>query len=87
MTVKGISGQLIEILHHSSPQRVQVDIANQLQKVGLLLAQNRFISILEQVAPPSVPAVIGHRIAGKQSPHDGRDLNASRAQRQMEMIG
>jgi hypothetical protein len=43
---------------------VKVNIADQLQQVGLFLAENGFIAVLKQTANTAVAAVVGDHIAG-----------------------
>jgi hypothetical protein len=64
MPAIGIAVQSSQVRNHSGPQGVQVDIANQFQKISIFLADNGFISVLEQMPMAPVPAVETDGIAG-----------------------
>ncbi len=50
MPTEGVKVQPDNILHKTDPQGIQTNIAHQLPQVGALLALNRFIAVLEQLA-------------------------------------
>jgi len=47
-----------------------VDVANQFQEVRILFADNRFVSILEEVATSSMALVEGDGVSGHKAAHD-----------------
>lgn len=49
-----------------------MDIAHHLQQVGILLAQDGFITVLEKMPVTPVATVEAHRITGEQPLHDNR---------------
>jgi hypothetical protein len=53
MPTIGISGQSLQILHQPHPQRIQVYIANQLGKIAIAVAHNRFVPVLKQRSVPA----------------------------------
>ena len=55
----GVPLQGAEILDHAGAQGVQVEVADEFQEVGLLLHDNGFEPVLEQVAHPVVSPVEG----------------------------
>ena len=57
MPTVGIFVQRIYVFDLIGPQWIQVDVADQLAKVRLFLAENRFVAILKQVAVPVMTAV------------------------------
>jgi hypothetical protein len=63
-----------------------MDVANQLQQIGILLAENGFITVLEKMPATLVPTVEAHRIPGEQALHDNRYRYIPGAQQQMEMV-
>ena len=48
-----------------------MDIADQFQQVGILLAWNGFVAIVKQVAVAVMTVIIRYGLAGKQTAHDG----------------
>ena len=48
-----------------------MNIPNQFQQIGIFLAHNRFVSILEKMAVTSVPPVEINGIASQQLAHAG----------------
>jgi hypothetical protein len=55
-----------------------VNITDQLKKIGLFLTEDRFIPILEKVAMPPVPVVVGDCVAGEKSSHHRGDGDSAR---------
>ena len=47
-----------------------MDIANQLQKIGLLFAHNRFIPILKEVPRAMIFPIVPDRVTGQQATHE-----------------
>jgi hypothetical protein len=54
-------------LDNPRPQGIQVNVADQLQKVGFPLAEDRLEAVLKQLAAALVPPVELHGIAGKHA--------------------
>ena len=54
-----------------------MNIPDQLQKIGVFLAQDGFIAILKKVSGPSVSSVEITGVSGQQSTHNGCDGNLS----------
>ena len=50
-----------------------MNVAHELQQVGVLLAKDGPVAVLEEMPTPPVPPIERHRIAGQQPPHDGGD--------------
>jgi hypothetical protein len=63
-----------------------MEIAHQLQQVGILLAQDGFITVLEKMAAPSVATVEAHRVSSEQAPHDNRYRYIPGSEQQVEMV-
>jgi hypothetical protein len=55
-----------------------VNIADQFQQVWLVLADNRLVSILEEVTKPLVPMVEVHDVTREQLSHALRERIAAR---------
>lgn len=61
--------QVSELSHETSPERVEMDIPDQLKEVRVLLYDDRFEPVLEKVACPAVPAIEGPSVPGKERAH------------------
>ena len=59
MAAPSVRGQIFGSLQ---PSRIEVKVANQLQKVSVPVTKNRFITALEQMADGPVPPVIILRV-------------------------
>jgi hypothetical protein len=62
MTTPTIPIEPLHPLHQPSAHWVQMKITNQLQKIGILFADNGFIAVLEKMAAPLVTTVKTNRI-------------------------
>jgi hypothetical protein len=58
-----------QVWDEGGPKRVQVDVPDKFSKIKVLLAENRFIPVLEQVAVTVVFQVEGDRVAGQKAAH------------------
>lgn len=85
MSAPGISVEGIHVLNDSGPQRVQVDIPQQFQQIGIPVADDGFIAILKQVADPVVAQVKGNGITSQQAAHKMGKCGGSRLNQKMEM--
>jgi len=65
----GVALQGAEVGHHLRPERIQVEIAHELEEVPVLLHHDRLVPVLEEVARPAVPAVEGPGVAGEERAH------------------
>jgi hypothetical protein len=64
-----------------------MDVANQLQKIGILLAQDRFIAVLEEVACPVISSIEAAGISAQNPPHKLGDGGITGSKQKMKMIG
>jgi hypothetical protein len=87
MATPWVTPQLLKVMHQTGPKRVEVNVAGQLQQVGLVLADNRFVTVLEQVTESPIAVVEVHNISGEQLPHALRKRLASGSDKQMEVRG
>lgn len=61
-----------------------MDIPDQFQQIKLLLAKDRFVSVLEKMP---VATVERDRISGQQPTHDRRDRGGAGVQQKVEVVG
>ena len=62
--------QILKVLYHAGPQGVEVDIANEFQKVGVFFADNRFAPVLEQMATAFMAIVEIDSVPCHQAAHN-----------------
>jgi hypothetical protein len=77
----------LHVLNKAGTDRIKVDVAHQFQEVRLLVAQNRFVSVLKEMARSSVTPVMGDGVSGKEATHHLGDRNEAGLQKQMKMVG
>lgn len=66
-------GEGVEVLHggdDAGTDRVEVDVADKLPEVDLLVADDGLVAVLEELARPPVPPVEGDDIAREEPPHE-----------------
>jgi hypothetical protein len=51
-------------------QRIEMNIADQLTKIHLLIADDGMITILKQMSVSKMTKVVGHSVAGEESSHE-----------------
>ena len=74
-------------MHQTGPQGVEVNVAGQLQQIGLVLTDNGFVPVLEQVTESLIAVVEVHNISREQLPHALRKRLAGGPDKQMKMGG
>jgi hypothetical protein len=72
---------------YSGPEGIEMDIADQILEIGVLLADNRFITVLKKMTRPVSPAIEGYCIAGKKSCHDRGQGHVTRTDEEMHVVG
>jgi hypothetical protein len=63
-----VAGKIVEVFYHSRAEWIQMNIADELGKIGILVAENRFVPILEELAV----AAEGDGMAGQEAYGGGR---------------
>ena len=58
-----------EVRHELRPERIQVEVADQFQEVGLFLHHDRLVPVLEEVAASLVAPVEGTGVPREEAPH------------------
>jgi hypothetical protein len=86
MPTPAIPIQIIQGQNHLGSQRVEVKISYEGQKVRLLVAQDRFITIFKQMARPVVPTVKILSIPRQKPPHDRGDTMPAALEEDMNML-
>ncbi len=81
-----VSGKIIEVVDNSCTQGIQVNITNQFDKIGILLAKNRFVPILEELAVTVMSFIKGDGMAGEEAGHDGVERDNAGLEREMGVV-
>jgi hypothetical protein len=63
-----------------------MDITDQLQEIGLVFTDDRFIAILKEMPISLVAAVEGDGITGHETPHEMTQMNVSASEQKMKMV-
>jgi hypothetical protein len=82
----GIAVQSIHITNCPGPQRIEVDIPDQFQKIRFFLAYDGFVTVLKEMPNPAMPQVKGYSIPGQQPPHERRQLLPPGPQQKMRVV-
>ena len=53
-----IAIQCIHVCDHLSPYRIEVDVANKLEKIDIGFNQNRFFAILKHITTEAMSAIV-----------------------------
>jgi len=80
-----VQGQVVETLHNACTDRVEVDVTDKLQKIGIFLAQDRLEPVLEKMAVSAVGPVIPESITGQEAAHNGRDGSGTGSEQEVEV--
>jgi hypothetical protein len=69
-----------------SPDRIEMNVTDQFQEIGVLLAEDGLVSCGKQVADPFVPAIKEAGITGKDRAHDAGEGKSLCLDEEMEMV-
>jgi len=83
----GVFGKCTEIGDYPGAERIQVNIADELQKVRLLLDDDRLVPVLEKVPCAFVAAVEGSGVTSEQAPHAPRQGASACPDEEVKVIG
>ena len=83
----GIVAQPAEIRDHLCPKGIQVNVADQLQEVGLCLHYDGLVAVLEQVAHPLMAAIERPGVSGEEGAHAARERPTPRPDQEMGVVG
>jgi hypothetical protein len=64
-----------------------MNIADKFEQITLFLAKNRFITVLEKVAAPLMPAVKADCVPGENFPHQITERFAPGTDQEMKVVG
>lgn len=87
MPTPGVPVECRQRWDESGAERIEVDVADQLQEVRILLDQDGLVAVLEEVALPLVAAVEGPGVPGEQPPHAGGERLPARPDKEVDVIG
>ncbi len=87
MSGPGVAVESGEIRYQTGPQRIKVDVADQFEEIGILLADDRFVPVLKKLARPMMLPVEIEGVAGKESAHEGSQTGLPGQEQQVHMVG
>jgi hypothetical protein len=82
--IEGIEG--IEGIDRAGAERIEMNVTDKLEEVGLLLAEDGFVAILEEMAGSFVAFVERDGIARKKTPHHPGHWCPSGAEKKVGVI-
>lgn len=81
---EGVQG--IQIGNQLGAEGIEVDVAHQLQEIGILLAEDGLVSVLEERAESSVAPIVGDGIAREEPSHEGRKRDEAGPKQEVGMV-
>ncbi len=86
MAGPGVPGEGPEVRHHPRPEGVQVEVADELQEVGLRLDHDGLVPVLEEVPDPLVAAIERPGVAAQQGAHAPGEGAGSRPDQEVGVV-
>jgi len=86
VTAVGVLREGTEVWHDPGPERIQVEVADQFEKIGLHLDDDGLVPVLEEVAGPPMAAVEDARVPREEGPHAPGEGAGARPDQEMEMV-
>jgi len=82
-----VTFQLVNIVDNTCSNRIQVNISHKLEEVFVLIANDRLVTVLEEVSASVVAQVECDSIAREKTTHESRQGYLARTDEEMEVIG
>jgi hypothetical protein len=76
----------IEVPNYSCTERIEVNVADQFEKVWFLFTEDGFVAVLEEMAGSFVTPVERDGIAGQEATHDAGNGRNARPKEEMDVI-
>lgn len=86
MTAVSELRQILRRGDDAGAEGIEVDVADELQEIGFLLAEDGLVAVLEQVAGPLMASVVPDRIGRQKAPHHLCKRVPSRPEEQMKVV-
>jgi hypothetical protein len=64
-----------------------MNVSDEFQKIGILLAQDRLVPVLEKMPVPTVTQIEADRIPGQKPAHQSSDWSSPCSQEEVKVIG
>ena len=87
MSAPGVAVKFAKGVDNSGIQWIKVDVVHQLQQVGIGIAKDRMIAILEQMSGPLMAAIKSDGMPGEQTVQDRRQTGSAETHQQRKVIG
>ena len=82
----GVASQGPEVRHHLGPEGIQVEVADEFQKIGFFFYDDGLVPILKEMPRALVAPVEGPRVPREERPHAPRQGTSPRPDQQVEVI-
>jgi len=86
MAAPSIPVKFVHRFEEAGAQRIEMDVAHQFEKIWLFVANDRLVSVLEEMAGTPVPEVEGHGVTGQKAAHEFCQGSLARAQQEVDMV-
>jgi len=79
--------QFRKLVHQTSPHRIEVDVADQLKEVGILLNHDALVTVRGKVTFSTVSPVVPDGLAGHEPTHHGGQEHGTGTYKEVKVIG
>lgn len=86
MAAPWVAIQLSQVLHETGTQGIEVDVADQFQKIRLLFTDDGLIAVLKEMPDTAMAEVKGNGMTGEEAAHESGKLCPIGAEQEMQVI-
>lgn len=86
MAVPGIAVQFFYGLYHFGTHGIEMDVPDQGQKIVVLIAEDGFVAVLEEMAGAAIAAIKIQGVPGEEFSHDCGDARFSALKKEVNVI-
>jgi len=82
----GITVQLFYGLYHPGSHGIEMDVPDQGQKIVVLITEDGFVAVLEEMAGAAMAAIEIQSVPGEEFSHDGGDAGLAALEKDVDVI-
>jgi hypothetical protein len=86
MATVAILAELLEVPDNTGPKWVEVDVAHQLEQIGVFFTKKRLAPVLEELTMSAMATIELLCMAGQHAPHDGGERYRAGSQQEVRVL-
>jgi len=82
----GISSKIIQVGNKAGPERIEMDVPDQILEIGVFLTDDRLVAVLEEMSGTVMSSVEAGGVSGQEPCHNFGQRSSAGAQQNVNMV-